>query len=153
MVIDQDIDNGKLLVKGEYVTPELYQGLVPTKKDKVFLVLNPPTIAENYTSAMQDPKYFYNAASDSAKKYYNGLRCYPLNENDVFTVSAIGIKAAATDVVVNGANYIVADGIDLKEVTADPKTTNGFVGKVIEKVTKSNGVSYRIEVIQNVKLA
>lgn len=147
MAIEQDIDNGKLLAKGDYLKPEIYKGKVPAKGDKVYLVLNPVTIAETYTTAMQAEKYFYNAASDFAGGYVNGLRCYPLQETDVFTVSAKGIKALATEPVVG--NYVVSSGVDIAESATDASATNGFVGKIIEKVIKSDGAHYRIEVIQN----
>ena len=151
MAIEQDIDNGKLLAKGEYLKPEIYKGKVPAITDKVYLVLNPPVITESYATAMQAEKYYFNDASDFAMGYTNGLRCYPLQENDVFTVSAIGIKALATDPVVG--NYVVSDGVDIAESATDDSATNGFVGKIIEKVTKSDGAHYRIEVVQNKAIA
>lgn len=147
MVVDEDIDNGKLLAKGDYIKPEIYQGVTPTSTSQVYLVLNPATIAENYTSAMQAGKYFYNAASDSENGYYNGLRCYPLFPNDVFTVSAIGIKAIADAPVVG--NYVVADGKNIKEVAKTSVPTAAFYGRIIEAVTKSDGIHYRIEVVKN----
>lgn len=151
MAIEQDIDNGKLLAKGEYLKPEIYKGEVPTTTNKVYLVLEPPVITENYASAMQAEKYFFNDASDFAMGYTNGLRSYPLNKDDVFTVSAIGIRALADAPVVG--NYVVNDGIDIAESATNDSATNGFVGQIIEKVMKSDGAHYRIEVVQNKEIA
>ena len=100
---------------------------------------------------MQAEKYFFNDASDFAMGYTNGLRSYPLNKDDVFTVSAIGIRALADAPVVG--NYVVNDGVDIVESATNESATNGFVGQIIEKVMKSDGAHYRIEVIQNKEIA
>lgn len=141
LTIDQDIDNGKLLNKGAFLKPEVYQGGIPEKGDEVYLVLNVPLIYENYTTDMQAEHYFYNAANTN-------LRSYPLFATDIFTVSQDGIKAIDEKPV--EGNLVISDGVDIKEVAKGTDVdANGFVGEIIEEVYKSNGLSYRIEVIKN----
>lgn len=136
-----DVDNGKLVTKGEYIAPETYKMGTPAAKDKVYLTLQVPLIYENYTSGNQAEYNFYNEKGSV-------VRCYPLEEGDIFTVSAEGIKALASAPVVK--NLVVAEGRDIKEVASGTAiTNNGFAGRIIQKVTLSNGVNYRIEVIKN----
>lgn len=141
MEINQDIDNGKLLAKGKYLRPEVYQGIVPAAGNAVYLVLNPPLIAEEYTSAMQAEKYYYNEANQT-------LRCYPLQPTDVFTVNEVGIKPVDDSTALEVGQFVVANGVDLQAAAAAP-TANGFVGEIIEKVRKHDGFRYRIEVVKN----
>lgn len=145
MEINQDIDNGKLLAKGKYLRPEVYQGVVPTAANAVYLVLNPPLIAEEYTSAMQAEKYYYNEAMQR-------LRCYPLQPTDVFTVSEIGITKIDDSTELAVGQFVIANGVDL-QASATAPDTNGFVGEIIEKVRKHDGFRYRIEVKKNTEVA
>ena len=90
---------------------------------------------------MQAEHYFYNAANTN-------LRSYPLFTTDIFTVSQDGIKAIGEKPV--EGNLVISDGVDIKEVAKETDVSaNGFVGEIIEEVYKSNGLSYRIEVIKN----
>ena len=141
---DADIDNGKLVVKGEYLRPEVYAAVKPTETDKVYLTLQVPLIYEEYTPACQSEYNFFNAKGDV-------IRCYPLEQDDIFTVSENGIKALG-DVPVKG-NLVVANGFDITEVAADTDVANvGFAGRIIEKVARSGGNFYQIEVIKNEKM-
>lgn len=138
-----DIDNGKLLVRGELEPgyDQTYKALTPSEGDTdLVLVLNPPLIYEEYTSMCQAEYNFYNAAGTI-------LRCYSLVKGDVFTVSTEGITPADVNAGPVVGNHVTADGRDIKEVTTKPNT--GFVGKIIEKVVQTNGFMYRIEVLAN----
>ncbi len=143
LIADEDVDNGKLVTKEGYVKPEVYTMGTPEKGSEVYLTLQVPLIYEAYTSLDQAEYNFYNAKGEC-------VRCYPLEKNDIFTVSEIGIAAADESPVVG--NLVVADGKDIKEV--DPATDTseyGFVGKIIEKVGGTI-VKYRIEVIKNTEV-
>lgn len=135
------VDNGKLVTKGDYIAPETYKMGTPAVGDKVYLTLQAPLVYENYTSGNQAEYNFYNEKGSI-------VRCYPLEEDDIFTVSENAITALASAPVLN--NLVVSDGRDIKEVAAVTDTaTYGFVGRIIQKVTLSSGVNYRIEVIKN----
>lgn len=98
------IDNGRIVKKGKYLRPEVYQedtattfaGKIIEKAangayrvevtaigDGEGLVLSVPLIYEEYTTKMQEESNFFNAKGDI-------LRVYELYVGDVFTLSADG---------------------------------------------------------------
>ena len=98
------IDNGRIVKKGKYLRPEVYQeDTATTFAGKIIekaangayrvevtaigegegLVLSVPLIYEEYTTKMQEESNFYNAKGDT-------LRVYELYVGDVFTLSADG---------------------------------------------------------------
>ena len=99
-----DIDNGCIVKRGDYVEPEYYAEAAATEfTGKIIekaangkfrvevtavgelegLVLSVPLIYEEYTTRMQEESNFYNAKGDL-------LRVYQLYVGDVFTLSAEG---------------------------------------------------------------
>ena len=99
-----DIDNGCIVKRGDYVAPEFYAEAAATEfTGKIIekaangnfrvevtavgelegLVLSVPLIYEEYTTRMQEESNFYNAKGDL-------LRVYQLYVGDVFTLSAEG---------------------------------------------------------------
>ena len=99
-----DIDNGCIVKRGDYVAPEYYAEAAATEfTGKIIekaangnfrvevtavgelegLVLSVPLIYEEYTTRMQEESNFYNAKGDL-------LRVYKLYVGDVFTLSAEG---------------------------------------------------------------
>ena len=99
-----DIDNGCIVKRGDYVAPEYYAEAAATEfTGKIIekaangnfrvevtavgelegLVLSVPLIYEQYTTRMQEESNFYNAKGDL-------LRVYQLYVGDVFTISAEG---------------------------------------------------------------
>ena len=98
------IDNGRIVKKGKYLRPEVYQeDTATTFAGKIIekaangayrvevtaigegegLVLSVPLIYEEYTTKMQEESNFFNAKGDI-------LRVYELYVGDVFTLSADG---------------------------------------------------------------
>lgn len=136
-----DVDNGKLVTKGEYLRDEVYAMGTPEQGDKVYLTLQVPLIYEGGT--LDKAEYnFYNGKGEL-------VRSYPLEADDIFTVSVEGIKAIVDGAPVVG-NLVVADGRDIKEVAAATDTAlYGFVGRIIAKVAKTGTMNYRIEVVKN----
>lgn len=99
-----NIDNGRIVKKGKYLRPEVYQeDTATTFAGKIIekaangayrvevtaigegegLVLSVPLIYEEYTTRMQEESNFFNAKGDI-------LRVYELYVGDVFTLSADG---------------------------------------------------------------
>lgn len=99
-----DIDNGAIVKRGDYVAPEYYEEAEATEfAGKIIekaangnfrvevtavgelegLVLSVPLIYEEYTPRMQEEANFFNAKDDL-------LRVYQLYVGDVFTLSAEG---------------------------------------------------------------
>lgn len=103
--IDEDLDNGTLVAKGDYVAPEVYKakdstgfaGVIldraangnwyveVTEPGDALLLLSVPLIYEEYTKSMQHESNFYNAAGDI-------VRAYELYEDDIFELSAEGFE-------------------------------------------------------------
>ena len=99
-----DIDNGCIVKRGDYVAPEYYAEAAATEfTGKIIekaangkfrvevtavgelegLVLSVPLIYEEYTTKMQEESNFFNAKDDI-------VRAYELRVGDVFTLSAEG---------------------------------------------------------------
>ena len=109
ILIEQDMDNGSIVAKGDYVKPEVYKakastGFAGTIVDvaangnfyvevtdpgDAVLLLNVPLIYEEYTTAMQHESNFYNANGDI-------VRGYELYKNDIFELSKEGFDGTPT---------------------------------------------------------
>ena len=103
--IEQDLDNGSVVAKGDYVAPEYYKakdstGFAGVILDKAangnwyvevtdpgdaLLLLQVPMIYEEYTTRMTYESNFYNASGDI-------VRAYELYKGDIFELSAEGFN-------------------------------------------------------------
>lgn len=108
-----NIDNGTIVKKGKYLSPEVYEEDTATAfTGKIIekaanggfrvevtaigagegLVLSVPLIYEEYTTKMQEESNFFNAKDDI-------MRVYELYVGDVFTISAEGFTTDKTPAV------------------------------------------------------
>lgn len=107
--IEEDLDNGSIVAKGDYVKPETYKAtdstgfegkvldkaangnwyVEVTKPGDALLILQVPMLYEEYTTALKHESNFYNANGDI-------VRAYELYAGDVFEVSAEGISGEIT---------------------------------------------------------
>lgn len=105
ILIEEDLDNGAIVAKGDYVKGETYKakdstgfaGVIldkaangnwyveVTEPGDALLVLQVPVIYEEYTTAMQHESNFYNLAGDI-------VRSYELVKGDIFELSAEGFN-------------------------------------------------------------
>lgn len=103
--IEQDLDNGSVVAKGDYVAPEYYKakdstgfaGMIldkaangnwyveVTDPGDALLLLQVPMIYEEYTTRMTYESNFYNASGDI-------VRAYELYKGDIFELSAEGFN-------------------------------------------------------------
>ncbi|RGF22384.1 hypothetical protein DW128_03080 [Firmicutes bacterium AM10-47] len=103
ILIEEDMDNGTLVAKGDYVKPEVYKAKAATgfsgvildkasngnfyievvEPGDALLLLQVPLIYEEYTTAMQHESNFYNANGDI-------VRSYELYAGDFFELSKEG---------------------------------------------------------------
>ena len=135
----KDIDNGSVAVIGDRKKADVFEAKVPTKGDKIVLILTAPKIYEEYTTRMQEESNFYNAAGEA-------MRAYEIQDTDRFTLSA---ECFDEDAVPEVGKYVVVNGTDYKLTTADSKpdmTTYGFVGHIYAIANNGN---YRIFVDKN----
>lgn len=137
-----DIDNGKLvnLTDAKYEKNEYFTMVEPTATSRVGLILSVPIGALETPYAATLEHSFYNGEGEI-------MRVYDLMDMDRFTISANGITALADAPVVG--NYVKADGYDIAEVAENPSATCGFAGQIIEKITRTGGVFYKILVLKN----
>lgn len=107
--IEEDLDNGSIVAKGDYVAPEYYKakdstgfaGVIidkaangnwyveVTEPGDALLVLQVPMIYEEYTTRMQYESNFYNENGDI-------VRAYELYKDDIFELSAEGFSGTPT---------------------------------------------------------
>lgn len=105
ILIEEDLDNGSVVAKSDYVKPEVYKAkdstgfagkIVDVASNGNFyvevedpgdaiLLLQVPMIYEEYTTAMQHESNFYNANGDI-------VRGYQLCRGDVFELSKEGFE-------------------------------------------------------------
>lgn len=117
ILIEEDIDNGTLVARGDYVKPEVYKAKASTgfkgvivdkaangnfyvevvEPGDALLLLQVPLIYEEYTTRMQHESNFFNANGDI-------VRAYELYVGDIFELSAegfVGTPVKGTEVTVD----------------------------------------------------
>lgn len=153
VIASADIDNGKLVNLDDmsYITTannvtvsnnEYFSMVEPVATKRVGLILSVPVGPDATPKAATIESNFYNGTGEI-------MRVYDLMAGDRFTVSANGITPAASGTPIAVGSYVVANGYDLKESTSAPAATVAFVGQIIEKITRTNGVFYKIFVRKN----
>ena len=110
VVLDDILENGTIIKKGDYVAPETYKQAAGstafrgkvieqaangnwyvevTAVEEDLLVLQTPVIYENYTTRMQHESNFFNVKDDV-------VRAYELHLHDIFELSKEGFKGEVT---------------------------------------------------------
>lgn len=125
ILIEQDLDNGSVVAKGDYVKPEVYKAKDSTgfagkiidvaangnfyveveDPGDAVLLLQVPMIYEEYTTAMQHESNFYNANGDI-------VRGYELYKGDIFELSKEGFEGTpekGKSVTINSKKVKVED--------------------------------------------
>ena len=124
-----DTDNGSIVAIGEHVEGQLFKAKAYAAGDKPYLVLTPP-LAYNGKRGQSDEKYFYNAKGEVA-------RAYELYVGDIYTISADGFTGTPE----------VGKFVDATHTVSAEAGAN-YAGEIIEEVTYTNSVSYRVRVIK-----
>jgi hypothetical protein len=125
----EDTDNGTIVAVGAHVEGQLFKAKEYTTSDKPYLVLTTP-LAYNGKKAWSAEKYFYNANGEIA-------RAYELYVDDIYTVSANAFTGTPA----------VGKFVDATHTIKDAAPDAGFAGEIIEEVTYTNSVSYRVRVV------
>lgn len=146
-----DIDNGKLVNLDGMVwqANEYFTMVEPTATSRVGLILSVPVGPDSTPYAATLESNFYNAQGEI-------MRVYDLVRGDKFTISDNGIKkqttgsgSSATNVPVAVGDYVIADGYDIKDAGSSAQSGKTFVGQVVEKIVRTNGVFWKIVVRAN----
>ena len=136
MKCHKNLDNGSIVTRGTWVEDQVFNAADYAAGKKPYLVLTPPIGYNSDRRSYQDEKYFYNASGEIA-------RAYELYVDDIFTVSANAITALSGAPVVG--NYVSVEGGLYKESAS--AGNSGFVAQIVDKVSYTNSVSYRLHVV------
>ena len=139
VAIADDMDNGLLVARAEYVNEE-YEDEVWNAKayaagDEALLLLNPPLLTMTELRGYATEDRFYNAAGDR-------VRAYTLRVGDRITLSE-----NAFDVAPAVKQYVTFDAADRKYVVSDAKTDGQFCAQVLTKIPRTNHMMYKIQVV------
>lgn len=139
VAIADDMDNGLLVARAEYVNEE-YEDEVWNAKayaagDEALLLLNPPLLTMTELRGYATEDRFYNAAGDR-------VRAYTLRVGDRITLSE-----NAFDVAPAVKQYVTFDAADRKYVVSDSKTDGQFCAQVLTKIPRTNQMMYKIQVV------
>lgn len=132
-----DTDNGSIVARGDFEEEQVFKAKAYAAGEQPLFVLTPPIGYNSDRRSYQDECYFYNKTGEV-------MRAYELSVGDIFTVSSDAITALSGAPVLK--NYVSVENGLYKEAAAAGAT--GFVGQIIEKVTYTNSVSYRILVVK-----
>lgn len=138
-----DIDNGKLVNLDDMVWEknEYFTMVTPTATSRVGLILSVPVGADSTPYAATLESNFYNGKDEI-------MRVYDLVRGDKFTISENGIAKNGSAAIAL-KDYVVADGYDIKDAGSTKPNGKTFVGQIIEKITRTNGIFYKIVVRAN----
>ena len=125
----EDTDNGTIVAVGEHVEGQVFKAEAYAAGKKPYLVLTPP-LAYNGRRGQSDEKYFYNAKGDIA-------RAYELYVGDIYTISKNAFDGEPA----------VGKFVDATHAVSEDAGAN-YAGQIIEEVTYTNSVSYRVRVIK-----
>ena len=130
----KDIDNGSVCKIGDRLRSDVFKADIPTKGDKIVLILTAPKIYQEYETRMQEESNFYNGKGEV-------MRAYEIQDTDRFTLST---EAFADDAELAVGKYVFVDGTGYKLTTGEkPNMTEyGFVGHIYEVAANGNHRSW-----------
>ena len=117
----QILENGFFVKLGDLEAKniEVHGMAVPKAEDKLVLIANPAIIYDNTARLGSDQERYFFMEKDEV------VRGYEIVENDVISVSKLGIEGIAVV-----GEYLVA-GVGTKLVPSAVPATNGFCAKVV----------------------
>ena len=126
ITIGEDMDNGLLVCRDEYIGDETWSAKDYVAGDVACLVLTPP-FAYNGKKYQSEEKFFFNAEGEIA-------RAYELHIGDIYTISEAGLVGTPA----------IGSFIDATNTVSESASESGFVGEIIDEVIYSNGMAYRV---------
>lgn len=134
IAIEEDMDNGLLVARGEEYEDEVWGAKEYAAGDEALLLLNPPVMSIVSAKSYTTEDRFYNEAGDR-------VRAYALNIGDRITLSENAFETAPA-----AKQYVTYDAADKKYVVG-AKATDKFCAQVLGKVARGNMVMYKIQVV------
>lgn len=139
IVIDEDMDNGLIVSRDEFIDEQYEDEVWKAKKyaagDEPLLLLNPPTMPFTEFKGLATEDCFYNAAGDT-------VRAYTLRVGDRFSLSEVAFATAP-----KAAQYVTYDADAKKYAVSDTKAESGFCAQVLTKILRTNMIMYKLQVV------
>ena len=139
IAIDEDMDNGLLVARSEYVADEYEDEVWKAKKyaagDEPLLLLNPPLLQMTELRGYNTEDRFYNAKGDR-------VRAYTLRVGDRITLSEVAFETAPEE-----KQYVTYDAAAKQYIVGDSADDSQFCAQVLTKIVRSNLTMYKIQVV------
>ena len=139
IAISEDMDNGLLVARADYVDAEYEDEVWNMKEyaagDEPLLLLNPPLLPMTELRGYNTEDRFYNAEGDR-------VRAYTLRVGDRITLSEV-----AFDTAPEAKKYVTFDAAAKQYVVGDAKTEGQFCAQVLTKIMRTHMTMYKIQVV------
>ena len=139
IAISEDMDNGLLVSRADYVADEYEDEVWNMKEyaagDEPLLLLNPPLLQMTELRGYNTEDRFYNAEGDR-------VRAYTLRVGDRITLSE-----AAFDTAPEAKKYVTFDAAAKQYVVGDAKVEGEFCAQVLTKIMRTNMTMYKLQVV------
>lgn len=139
IAISEDMDNGLLVARADYVAEEYEDEVWNMKEyaagDEPLLLLNPPLLPMTELRGYNTEDKFYNAQGDR-------VRAYTLRIGDRITLSE-----NAFDVAPAAKQYVTFDAAAKQYVVGDAKTEGEFCAQVLTVIPRTNMMMYKLQVV------
>lgn len=139
IAVSEDMDNGLLVARAEYVAEEYEDEVWNMKEyaegDEALLLLNPPLLPLTELRGYAIEERFYNAKGDR-------VRAYTLRVGDRITLSENAFDTAPA-----AKQYVTYDAAAKQYVVGDAKTDGQFCAQVLTVIPRTNRMMYKIQVV------
>ena len=139
IAVTEDMDNGLLVSRSEYVDSEYEDEVWVMKEyaagDEPLLLLNPPLLQFTEVRGMATEDRFYNAEGDR-------VRAYTLRVGVRISLSEVAFETAPT-----AKQYVTFDASAKQYVVSDSATEGQFCAQVLTVIPRTNMTMYKIQVV------
>ena len=139
IAISEDMDNGLLVARADYVDSEYEDEVWNMKEyaagDEPLLLLNPPLLPLTELRGYDIEERFYNAAGDR-------VRAYTLRLGDRITMSEDAFDTAPA-----AKQFVTFDAAAKQYVVGDAKTEGQFCAQILTVIPRTNRMMYKMQVV------
>lgn len=139
IAISEDMDNGLLVARADYVDSEYEDEVWNMKEyaagDEALLLLNPPLLPLTELRGYAIEERFYNAKGDR-------VRAYTLRLGDRITMSEDAFDTAPA-----AKQYVTFDAAAKQYVVGDAKTEGQFCAQILTVIPRTNRMMYKMQVV------
>lgn len=135
ITIGEDMDNGLIVCRGEYLGDETWSAKNYVKGEEPLFLLAPPIVPFTQLKGYADEDRFYNKNGDR-------VRAYTLRAGDRVSLSENAFDTAPTV-----GQYVTYDPDAKQYVVGDAADSSQFCAQVLTKIPRSNLVMYKLQVV------